>query len=974
MKLTNVTLSYKKKVALDNISLTIPTNRMVGLIGPDGVGKSSLMSLIAGVLVADQGKIETLGYDTADNKSRSEICTKIAYMPQGLGKNLYHSLTIEENLQFFGRLFGHSKEERRKRIDVLTKATHLHRFLDRRVGNLSGGMKQKLGLCCALIHNPVLLILDEPTTGIDPLSRTQFWELVRDIRHESSQLSILVSTAYMDEAEGFDWLVAMDRGKILATGTPQELLTLTNTSSLEMAFAKLLANEHQLQHQEIVAPTSINHWISTSKEIAIEAKDLTKKFGDFTAVNKVSFQIRRGEIFGFLGSNGCGKTTTMKMLTGLIPASEGSAKLFGHEVDAQDIITRKRIGYMSQGFSLYPELSVRQNLELHAHLFHMPKKEIPSLIMESISRFGLDGLLDELPDKLPLGIRQRLSLAVAMIHKPELLILDEPTSGVDPIARDSFWRLIIELARKDGVTIFISTHFMNEAMRCDRISLMHAGEVLASDTPNRIMERRGAATLEQAFISYLKEAETKELAQEEISSSLLRTNAASNAAIHNKPRHCEAGAFVLCQPRQSICFKTFKSWIATADKKCRPRDDDDGAQITTQNKKNFTSGDDSSRYKHHGFNIMRLLSYVEREAKELLHDPVRGTLALFGSLLLMLIIGFGINMDVEKLSFAVMDHDQTTFSRDYALNLAGSRYFNQHSDIKNYHDLDHRMRNNELSLAIEIPSGLTRDFQRGKIAEIGTWIDGAMPQRAETIKGYVQAMHYGWLSKVAREHLGKNFAPSNANVEIRFRYNPDIKSLPAMVPAIIPLMLLMIPAMMAALAVVREKELGSIINFYVTPTTRAEFLLGKQLPYIILGMVNFLFMVLAALTVFGIQIKGSFVSLTLAALIFVIFSTGFGLLASTFTRSQTAAMFLTIIATMLPATQFGGLINPISSLEGVGRLIGEIHHASHFFTISRGIFNKALGISNLYHPFMAMAIAAPIILTMAIGLLKKREN
>ncbi len=910
-QLTNVTLSYKKKVALDDISLSIPANCMVGLIGPDGVGKSSLMSLIAGVLVAKKGTVETLEGNIADPHHRDEICSQIAYMPQGLGKNLYPTLSVEENLQFFGSLFGLDEAERKKRIDLLTKATHLYKFLNRPAGKLSGGMKQKLGLCSALIHNPALLILDEPTTGVDPLSRIQFWELIEHIRHEIPLLSIIVSTAYMDEAEQFDWLVAMDAGKILATGTPQEIRECTNCLSLETAFVSLLAKKHNLNHRELSIPPLANN---NEHEVAIEARDLTKKFGCFTAVNKVSFKISRGEIFGFLGSNGCGKSTTMKMLTGLIPATEGTAWLFGHEVDANDIATRKRVGYMSQGFSLYSELSVRQNLELHARLFHVPEKNIISLVADSVNRFGLHGLLEELPSNLPLGIRQRLSLAVAMIHKPDLLILDEPTSGVDPIARDNFWHLIIELARKDKVTVFISTHFMNEAMRCDRISLMNAGEVLVSDTPNKIIERKGVVTLEQAFIAYLKDAEAREETKEG----------------NTKMAKTKDSAIIGSAPLAS----------------CH----------------------------HRSFSIARALSYAGREAKELRHDPVRGTLALFGSLLLMLIMGFGISLDVEKLSFAVLDRDQTMLSRNYALNLAGSRYFVEHNSIENYADLDRRMRSGELSLAIEIPPGFARDLKRGNVVQIGAWVDGAMPQRAETIQGYAKAMHYAWLSDMAMHRLGKNFNISNANVETRFRYNPDVKSLPAMVPAIIPILLLMIPAMMTALAIVREKELGSIINFYVTPVTRTEFLLGKQLPYIALGMLNFFLMVLAAYVIFGVTIKGSFITLSLAALIFISFSTGFGLFASIFTRSQIAALFLTMIGTMIPSVQFSGLLNPISSLEGVGRLIGEVYPATHFFIISRGVFTKALKLSNLYTPFLLMLIAVPVIFISAICLLKKREN
>ena len=496
VRLSGVRLHYKKVEALAGIDLDIPAGRMIGMIGPDGVGKSSLLSLVAGARVIQEGTVEVLGGDMRERRHRNRVCPRIAYMPQGLGKNLYPTLSVEENLQFFARLFGHGPDERRRRIDELTTATGLHPFLSRPAGKLSGGMKQKLGLCCALIHDPDLLILDEPTTGVDPLARAQFWELIDDIRADRPGMSVIVATAYMDEAQGFDWLVAMDEGRVLATGTPAELLERTGADSLEAAFVGLLPEEKTRDHAEVVIPPLE----ADQDDIAIEAKDLTMRFGDFVAVDSVSFRIRRGEIFGFLGSNGCGKSTTMKMLTGLLEASEGQAWLFGHEVDPKDIDTRRRVGYMSQAFSLYGELTVSQNLILHAQLFNVPEDGIPGRVDGMVERFGLREVLDSLPESLPLGMRQRLSLAVAMVHRPELLILDEPTSGVDPVARDAFWRLLVELSRRDRVTIFISTHFMNEAERCDRMSMMHAGRVLDSDTPAALMARRGAQTLEQAFI------------------------------------------------------------------------------------------------------------------------------------------------------------------------------------------------------------------------------------------------------------------------------------------------------------------------------------------------------------------------------------------------------------------------------------------------------------------------------------------
>ncbi|MDL2200898.1 ribosome-associated ATPase/putative transporter RbbA [Halopseudomonas aestusnigri] len=905
-----VSLRYGDVIALDGIDLDIPAGRMVGLIGPDGVGKSSLLSLLAGVRIIQEGTVEVLGGDMASKAHRNKVCPRIAYMPQGLGKNLYPTLSVEENLQFFARLFGHGAAERRQRIDELTQATGLFKFLERPAGKLSGGMKQKLGLCCALIHDPDFLILDEPTTGVDPLARAQFWDLIERIRADRPGMSVIVATAYMDEAQRFDWLAAIDDGKVLATGTPKELLETTNSPNLEEAFIRLLPEEKKRGHQAVVIPPLPE---DGADDIAIEAEGLTMRFGDFVAVDSVSFRIRRGEIFGFLGSNGCGKSTTMKMLTGLLPASEGRAWLFGHEVNPHDLGTRRRVGYMSQAFSLYSEITVRQNLELHAKLFSVSPEDIPARVDEMVERFGLVDVIDSLPASLPLGIRQRLSLAVAMVHKPELLILDEPTSGVDPVARDAFWRLLIELSRRDRVTVFISTHFMNEAERCDRMSMMHAGKVLDSDVPARLVEKRGAKTLEEAFIGYLVEAE------------------GGTAAPASQP--------------------------GAADHEEQPS----------------AAPAEHGGHRSGGFSLQRMFSYLWRETLELQRDPVRATLALGGSLLLMFVIGFGITMDVEDLSYAVLDRDQTTLSQNYTLNLAGSRYFTEHAPIVDYDDLDRRMRNGELSLAIEIPPGFSRDVLRGQNVQIGAWIDGAMPQRAETVQGYVQGMHQHWLLVQASERSGAS-AAGNASVETRFRYNPDVKSLPAMVPAVIPLLLLMLPAMLTALAVVREKETGSITNLYVTPVTRIEFLLGKQLPYVGLAMVNFLLMSLLAVTIFGVPVKGSFFTLALAALIFSFAATGMGLLASAVTRSQIAAMFFAMIGTLIPATQFAGLIDPVSSLEGSSKFIGEIYPATHMISISRGVFSKALGLADLTGPLWSMLISVPVILGVAVLLLKKQER
>src|SRR3954465_5380563 len=612
-----VSQHYGKAVALDDVSLDIPSGRMIGLIGPDGVGKSTLLSILAGVRKIQTGEVEVLGGDIGDAGFRREVSHRIAYLPQGLGKNLYPTLSIYENIDFFGRLFGQSAEERAWRIDDLLWSTDLTSFRDRPAGKLSGGMKQKLGLCCSLIHDPDLLILDEPTTGVDPLARRQFWDLIDRIRERRPTMSVLVATAYMDEAERFDWLMAMNAGKILDTGTPAEVRNKTNSETLEQAFIKLLPEEAKKGHRE----PQITPMKPSDGPPAIEAHGLTQRFGTFTAVDHVNFRIERGEIFGFLGSNGCGKTTTMKMLTGLLEPTEGSAKLFGKEMKGGDIEARRRVGFMSQAFSLYTELPVRQNLILHARLFDLPSAQGKARVEELIVKFGLVAVADTLAQDIPLGIRQRLSLAVAVLHEPEILILDEPTSGVDPVARDGFWELMIKLSRDEGVTIFLSTHFMNEAARCDRMSMMHRGKVLAVGPPAELVKERNAPNLETAFIGYLEDEAKKE---KEASNEVVNEAFAEQSAADEQP---------------------------TFDKGHGPEPGK--------------------------FSLARVWAFARREAIELRHDTVRLTFAVLGPLLLMIVFGYGISLDVNHLPFAPFDNDQTAASRSYADSYRGSIYYDE---------------------------------------------------------------------------------------------------------------------------------------------------------------------------------------------------------------------------------------------------------------------------------------------------------
>ena len=896
---THLRHQYGKVTALRDVSLNLQAGSSVAFIGPDGVGKSTLLALMAGAKRLQDGTLEIMGGDVRSAATRSMLQQRVAYMPQGLGRNLYADLSIRENLEFFARLYGQGRAERRQRIELLTRATGLYPFLDRPAGKLSGGMKQKLGLCCALIHDPELIILDEPTTGVDPLSRKQFWELINRIRHLHPGLTVVIATSYMEEAEAFDHVVMMNDGCIIAQGTAQELKQRSGEDDLERAFITFLPDELRASHEV----PQVQQRDLSGQPIAIAARDLTRRFGDFTAVDHVSFDIPRGEIFGFLGSNGCGKTTTMKMLTGLLPVSEGRSSLLGQELVAGDMENRRRIGYMSQSFSLYGELTVAQNLWLHANLFHLPREEARQRIDWIYERFDLARFQDQNSGQLPLGVRQRLSLAVAVIHSPEVLILDEPTSGVDPVARDNFWSLLLELSRQDQVTIFVSTHFMNEAARCDRISFMHAGRVLATGTPAQLREGKQVSSLNDAFIAYLEEAAGYDMPAE---SELRKVVELAQAAPDDKPS-------------------------------------------------NF-------------FSITRMLAYTQREIMEMLRDPVRLTVATLGMAVLMMVFAYGITLDVNSLRYAALDLDQTVDSQAYLHEIEGSTYFITKPPIESPQAVNDRLRSGSVSLALEIPPNFGRDLHAGRQPQIGAWIDGSLPYRAEMIGGYLEGLHQRYLQV-------QGLQPSlPLTIESRYLYNQGFRSLNTIAPSVIGLLLVFIPAILSALAVVREKELGSIANMYVTPVTRLEFLLGKQIPYVLFAMFGFVIVLLLTVLVFQVPVKGSLLALLVGTLLYVICTTGIGMFISSFTSSQVAALFGVAICTMMPASQFSGMLQPVPTLEGSAYWIGTFYPTTYYLKTTVGAFTKGLDYMEMQPFLLALLAFAPAIVLCNALLLKKQER
>ena len=640
-------------------------------------------------------------------------------------------------------------------------------------------------------------------------------------------------------------------------------------------------------------------------------ENVKKKYKTFEL--NMSMTLEPGTITGLIGRNGAGKSTTFKAILGLIKLTDGKVLIDGKQPQDLKAADKENIGVVlsDSGFSGYMTVQ-----DVIATMNAMYKKFDKADFIAKCEHFNIP--LKQKIKEFSTGMKAKLKVLLAMSHGAKLLILDEPTSGVDPVARDLFWEMIIDLARNDKVTIFVTTHFMNEAARCDRISLMHAGKSLACDTPENLIAARNAESLEAAFIGYLEDA-------------------GGDTAPDT-------------------------TTMTQAVEELEENSDDAPA------KKNFLSG-----IFHNGFSFSRMMCCCRRECLELMRDPIRATLALFGALLLMLVMGFGINMDVEDLTFAVLDRDQTLTSNNYIMDIAGSRYFKERPALHNADEIDRRLKSGELSLAVEIPPNFARDIEAGKTPEVAFYVDGAMPSRAETVNGYISALHNKWLENYQTGSNGKASA-ATANIEVRYRYNPDVKSLPAMVPAVIPILLLMIPAVLSALAVVREKETGSIINLYVSPLSRAEFMLGKQIPYWLFACGSALFMVTMAVTIFDVPIKGSILTLSISLILYCFISTAMGLLASSVTRSQIAVIFLTMLGTILPAVQMCGMVNPVSTQTGMARLIGSIYPTTYMLLISRGIFNKALYFTDLQWELLALAITVPLISAAGIMLLKKQDS
>ena len=488
---TNISKSFydkaskKEIVALENINIAIPYGKLTALIGPDGAGKTTFLRMVCGLVVPSSGTLDVLGIDVTANPQK--VQDRISYMPQKFG--LYEDLSVSENMNLYADLHSVPWEERKERFARLLEMTGLAKFTERLAGKLSGGMKQKLGLACTLVRSPELLILDEPTVGVDPLSRRELWEILQQLVADEG-LTVLVSTAYMDEAELCSKVIVVEEGKVLYDDAPENLQEYMHPP-----------NEEIFKKERTI-----------SDKVIIEVKNLVRKFGDFVAVDDVSFQVHEGEIFGLLGPNGAGKTTTFKMLCSLLPASSGELSVAGVNLRTARTRARTNIGYVAQKFSLYGTLTVDENLEFYGGAYGLNDKRLAERMRDVKEQFDLLEMSDKEAGELPGGYKQRLSMAAALLHEPRIIFLDEPTSGIDPLARRNFWQQITELAA-EGKTIIVTTHFMEEAEYCDRIMIQDQGKMLAIGTPSEIRAQAGieAVDMNEAFIAIVENAREKEV-------------------------------------------------------------------------------------------------------------------------------------------------------------------------------------------------------------------------------------------------------------------------------------------------------------------------------------------------------------------------------------------------------------------------------------------------------------------------------
>jgi ABC-2 type transport system permease protein len=958
-------------VALDGVSLEVRHGAITALVGPDGAGKTTLIRLAAGLMAADSGQLTVLGFDAAADPQK--VQDHVGYMPQRFG--LYEDLSVQENLDLYADMHAISAAMRRERYPRLMEMTALGPFTKRLAGQLSGGMKQKLGLACTLIGSPDLLLLDEPTVGVDPLSRRELWEIILQLVQQQG-LTVLLSTSYLDEAERCDHVVVLREGKVLAQGPPAgvsanaagrtflldpaagtpardlqahlldnpsivdavpesgrvrivlkadidhsspanvaSVLGLPDCSSPQPTDATFEDGFMVLLHRSI--PTELNHsnnivvdqpLSQNSNGPAVEVHNLVRKFGSFTAVDHISFDVRRGEIFGLLGPNGAGKTTTFRMLCGLLPATSGTLRVAGVDLLHAAASARQRIGYVAQKFSLYGQLTVVENLEFFASAYGLGRRKRRERIAWAMRQFELASL-GRLPSgQLPGGYKQRLAMAAALLHEPEILFLDEPTSGADPLARRDFWRRITALA-KQGVTIIVTTHFMAEAGYCDRIVILDAGKVLAQGTPAEVRLRGKTEggrppTMEDAFISIVAEGRGNHT----------QTNAPNNGNTRQPSPDSRVDA-----PREPSTPHVDDRVNRTCRQStsAKPREMKDAT--------NAASLISSTR---------RVWSLIKKEGRQIVRDPSSIAIGLILPLILILLFGFGLSLDVTDIPVAVVLEDPSPQATELAAGFTLSPYFNARR-MTSMPQARQMLLNQEVDGIVRIRPDFGRRLVVGN-AEVQILVNGTDSNRARIIQAYAEAAIGEWAAHRSSE--GRAVLSGPVVVEDRLWFNEANESRWFLVPGLIVLVMTLIGALLTTLVMAREWERGTLEAIFVTPVRTGEILLGKTIPYFALGMTGLILCLLSARFLFHVPFRGSVAVLCGASMLYLLVALGIGLMISSVTKSQFVASQLTMLITFLPAFMLSGFLFDIRSMPAMVRLLTFALPARYYVALLQTIF------------------------------------
>jgi ABC-type multidrug transport system ATPase subunit/ABC-type multidrug transport system permease subunit len=953
--------------ALAQVSARIKKGCITGLVGPDGAGKTTLIRIIAGLLTVNEGQVTAGGLDP--NKDLDRLRAILGYMPQKFG--LYEDLTVMENLVLYADLRNVPIAEREAVFNQLLDFTDLKRFTSRPAGKLSGGMKQKLGLACALLGNPEILLLDEPSVGVDPIARRELWKMVNVLLKKG--ITVVWSTSYLDEAELCDEVLLMHAGKILYSGKPDALTATIKGRSMQV---RQIEGNHRLVLQRAlrlnevmdgviqgnnvrlllrksnqppklslleagskaelvqVPPrfedafidllgggpdgdsklAKVMHLVEKSSlENVIEAVELTKQFDTFVATDHINFSVKRGEVFGLLGPNGAGKSTTFKMMCGLLTPTSGTAHVQGIDLQKSPSEAHQQVGYMAQKFSLYGDLTVMQNLQFYAGIYGITGKEKNQKIAEMIEIFDLAADVNTNANELSLGYKQRLSLVCAIMHEPSILFLDEPTSGVDPITRREFWTHINGLVQK-GVTIMVTTHFMDEAEYCDRIGLIYRGKLIAAGTPDQLKDQASNAkhpepTMEEAFIELIIQ--------------------------HDKEN--EQNTFASDQPK--IDFLAAPS--SRLD--------------------NFISRRGTLR---------RSLALCRKEFYQIVRDPSNVLIAFVLPIIMLFIYGYGINLDSTQLRMGIVLEDTSSDARRFGEAFFGSPYL-QMTALPTAAAATKQLLAGKIRGFVTIQTDFSKQLNSGHgIAPVQLITDGSETNTANFVSAYATGAQQIW-QQLRLVETGQPIAP-NINIEPRYWFNPSAISRNFIVPGSIAIIMTVIGALLTSLVVAREWERGTMEALLSTSITRLEFLFSKWVPYYLLGIASMAVCWLIAITLLHTPFRGSLFFLFTETSLFLGSALGLGLWLSTATRNQFNAAQASLNLAFLPAIMLSGFIFEISSMPAIVRAVTYLMPPRYFVSSLQTLFLAGNVGGLLFKNGLFLLIFAVLLLGLTAKLTRRR--